>query len=42
MKVKKLNRNKIINEIMDNSLLLWIGKSRKTNNILRHQNSRIK
>ena len=42
VKVKKLNRNKIINEIMDNSLLLWIGKSRKTNNILSHQNSRIK
>ncbi len=41
VKIKKLKKKKIINKIFDNSLFIWIGKSRKTNKILSHQNSRL-
>lgn len=41
VKIKKINKIKIINKIFDNSLLIWVGKTRKTNHILNHQNNRL-
>jgi D-glycero-alpha-D-manno-heptose-7-phosphate kinase len=40
--VKKIKKEKIIKEIFDNSVLIWVGGSRKANKILKDQNSRLK
>jgi len=36
--VKKINRINFINEIFENCVFIWLGKTRKTNNILAGQN----
>ena len=40
--VQKLKKKKIINKIFDNSVFIWVGRPRKANTILKHQNSRIR
>lgn len=40
--IKKFNKKKTIKKIFDNSVFIWVGRTRKTNDILKHQNSKLK